>query len=103
MKEIGSINFAAPHAVTSQAFDKAGEYCAVEAAAIALETWLANHSHAPAHIADAQWLVLALARLNACLGHKTEHSGSFIEGLADQLVQLQMHRPPFENLALSAA
>jgi alkylation response protein AidB-like acyl-CoA dehydrogenase len=103
MKEIGSINFAAPHAVTSRAFDKACEYCAVEAAAITLQTWLANRSHAPAHIADAQWLVLALARLNACLGQKTDRRESFIEDLADQLVQLQMRDAPFENLALSAA
>lgn len=103
MTDISSINFAAPHGVTSRAFDKARDYCAVEAAAVILQTWLANRSHASAPVADAQWLVLALARLNACLGQRTDHSDRFIEALAVQLVQQQMPYAPSGNLALSAA
>lgn len=105
MREVGSINFASPHAVSSQAFDKTREYCALEAAAVTLQTWLANRGHADEYFANGQWLVLALARLNACLGHKTNLSDSFVKDLGDQLAQSCAHIPymPSEDSALLVA
>ncbi|HEY6349899.1 MAG TPA: acyl-CoA dehydrogenase [Candidatus Angelobacter sp.] len=105
MEEIGSINFASPHVVSYQAFDKAREYCALEAAAMTLQTWLANRNHADQYFADGQWLVMALARLNACLGQKMNLSDGIVKDLADQLVQNCAHRPYAlsEDSALLAA
>lgn len=105
MREVGSIDFASPHVVSSHAFDKAREYCALEAAAVTLQTWLANRNHADGYFANGQWLVLALARLNACLGQKTDLSNCFVEDLADQLVQscASMSYAPSEGPALLAA
>jgi alkylation response protein AidB-like acyl-CoA dehydrogenase len=105
MKEIGSINFASPHVVTSQAFDKARDYCAVEAAAMTLQMWLANRGRENGYFADGQWLVQALTRLNACLGQKTNLNDAFIEILADQLTQScgRMPYSPSESAAVLAA
>lgn len=100
MKKIGSVNFASPHVVSSQAFDWAREYCALEAAAMTLEMWLAQGECSN----QAHWLVLALARLNVSLGQKTNLSDDFFEPLVDQLAQgcTQMRYEPAEDL-LSAA
>jgi len=105
LREIGSINFALPHAVSSQAFDRAADYCAVEAAAITLQMWLANRRHGHGYFSEAQWLVLALSRLNACLGQKTNLSDGLVETLADQLAQrcAQMGYASSANQAISAA
>jgi len=105
MRQIGCINFASPHVVSSQAFDQARDYCALEAAAVVLQFWLANGGHAHGYFAEAQWLVQALARLNACLGQQTKVNDILIQTLAAQLVQ-SCGQMPFSlphNLALSAA
>jgi alkylation response protein AidB-like acyl-CoA dehydrogenase len=89
MTEVGFINFSSPHGLSSEAFDKAGHYCAVQGAAMALQMWLANRNQIHGPFADGQWLVLALGRLNAILGHKTNHHIDLLEDVAGQLLSTQ--------------
>jgi alkylation response protein AidB-like acyl-CoA dehydrogenase len=87
LMELSSIRFASPHAVHSEAFDAAADYCAVEAAAMALQIWLANRGALQGHFADGQWLALALARLNGCLRQKASPKDGLVEDVAEQLLR----------------
>lgn len=100
MAEIGSINFGAPHTVRPDAFDYASEYCLIAGAAMALEVWLANRRHANEDFSSGQWLVVALRRLNTCLGQKSCVSDNLMKDLTDQLLQNQADRPGFWTEAL---
>lgn len=105
MTEISVINWGSPHVISSSAFDRAHEYCAVEAAAITLQMWLANHNRTHRHLSDGRWLVLALARLNAYLGQRISFSDDFIEKLVYQALENRTNLPDasLANRVLKAA
>jgi alkylation response protein AidB-like acyl-CoA dehydrogenase len=95
MAEVDSVNFGAPHRVTSEAFDRAADYCTLEAAAMTLQTYLANRAYTEADRSGGQWLVLALARLNTMLGQKPRLSDDLMKDLGEQLLKNQTEKPGF--------
>jgi hypothetical protein len=66
-------------------FDRAKAYCGLEAAAAVVQMWLANRQRIGGWFASGEWLVSALARLNAFLGRSLPMSDSLIERLAEML------------------
>jgi hypothetical protein len=52
-----------------------------------IQVWLANRGRVKGYFAEGPWLVQALARLNACLGQRTNVNEDLIEALAGQLDQ----------------
>ncbi len=87
MTEMGAINAGSPHSVSSEAFDLACNFCVLQGAAMVLQMWLANQGQTGKRFADVQMLILALARLNACLGHKTRYNDQFVNNLGRHLLQ----------------
>ncbi|HXA84435.1 MAG TPA: acyl-CoA dehydrogenase [Candidatus Dormibacteraeota bacterium] len=110
MLELGSFDSSSPHKTSAKTFDKAGDYCVLQGAAMVLQMWLANHDQAgrhlaDEHLADERWLALALGRLNCCLHLETQPNEQLIHDLGERLLRRHLEkldaRP--ENVTVASA